>query len=85
MADISDPDEAAAIVAAVERSKPKSFTTLFTRLAEREWGKEDAPPAEADAPVAPGQLAAAGAGVRDLLSRVRGLAAAAKPSAEPTR
>lgn len=85
VADIMDPDEVAAIVAAVERGKPKSFTTMFTRLAEREWGKEDAPVAETDMPVAPGQLTAAGANVRDLLSRVRGLAAAAKPSAEPTR
>ena len=84
VADFNDPDEVAAIVAGVERGKPKSFTAMFARLAEREWGKGSSRPAETEKPAAAGQLAAAGANVRDLLGRVRGLSASAGASAEPT-
>ena len=84
VADFNDPDEVAAIVAGVERGKPKSFTAMFARLAECEWGKGNSRPAEIEKPVAAGQLAVAGANVRDLLGRVRGLSASAGASAEPT-
>ncbi|MBN2563509.1 MAG: flagellar biosynthetic protein FliO [Phycisphaerae bacterium] len=91
VAEIGDPEEAAVILSAVERSKPGSFSSMFARLTERDvenevWGAEQ----ECGVPLANGQLARAGADVRDLIRRIRALAmppvgaSRSEPSAEPT-
>ncbi len=85
VAEIQQPQEASEILAAVERARPSSFTSVFTRLSKGEpvenAGEE---PIEEHAAIADRQLARTGSAVRDLVSRVRGLRCDLNTSAEPT-
>ncbi len=85
LSEILDADEAAAVVAAVERAKPGSFSTMFGKLAGRGSGLE-AERLESEEP----DRAAASNGssgtqdpVRRLIDRVRSLSAGMDASAEP--
>ena len=84
VASIDNPEEVAAIIASLERAKPKSFTAMFARATERDWGKDSGGLSAEDVPLAGGQLAATGVNVRDLIQRVRSLSTGKAASAEPT-
>lgn len=86
LSEILDADEAAAVVAAVERAKPGSFSTLFGKLAGRGGGFEaDGPELGERGPVRElrGSSGAADP-VRRLIDRVKSLSAGMDASAEPS-
>jgi flagellar biosynthetic protein FliO len=85
VAEIQQPQEASEILAAIERARPSSFTSVFTRLSKGEPVENaTAEPIEEQAAIADRQLARTGTAVRDLISRVRGLRCDLTTSAEPT-
>lgn len=85
VAEIQQPQEASEILAAVERARPSSFTSVFTRLSKGEPVENATEePIEEQAAIADQQLARTGTAVRDLISRVRGLRCDLTTSAEPT-
>ncbi len=85
VAEIAEPNEAAEILAALECTRPGSFTSVFAGLTQKDLGKEQhADPIEQRSPVAGRQLDATGASVRRLIDRVRSLSSGMEVSAEPT-
>lgn len=91
VAEISDAAEASAVISAVERGRPGSFTSILSRSADRD-PEEDLTqqPIEDRIDIAPRQLAVTGANLRNLIGRIRSLAvppagtSVTGASAEPT-
>lgn len=78
-------DEAAALIAAAERGKPGSFSTMFSRLTERDLEHQlGVTETGAATPSSDGALASVGPDVRGLVQRVRTLASRSDMSVEPT-
>jgi flagellar biosynthetic protein FliO len=84
VAEISQPEELAEIVAAIERKRPTSFTSTFARLCARDPGKAVTEESvEAPDPAANEKLVRAGESLRDLVGRIRAWPET-RASAEPT-
>jgi flagellar biosynthetic protein FliO len=84
IAEVSQPEELAEIVSAIERKRPSSFTSTFARLCAKDPGKKvSEEPAERRALAASEKMVRAGESVRDLVGRVRTLSETVT-SAEPT-
>lgn len=82
--EISDPEELADVVSAVERGRPNSFSSAFARFCPRDYGGKLAErQAEGRDAVPVDRLTKAGGGVRDLVGRIRSLSEKGE-SAEPT-
>jgi flagellar biosynthetic protein FliO len=72
LCEISDPEEAALLVASIETRRPQSFTSAMARLTAQDDAGDVDEPAEDGAAVMPvGQLSAASARVRALADRIR--------------
>jgi flagellar protein FliO/FliZ len=84
LADIDDPDEAALLVADLQRAHPDSFTSVFRRFTtdESPVGPRSAEPAAAGA-TAVGRVVQAGDSVFGLLQRVQSMSEV-KPTPRPT-
>lgn len=94
LTEITDREETAEIVAAIESSRPTSFAQTFGHLTdaelkaadEEESGAADNAEAVNDAPLSTGELVQTRERVRGLLDKVRNIAGElARPSAEPAR
>ncbi len=93
LSEINDPEESAAIVAAVESSRPTSFATAFGKMSDQDLKAAEADDDETmaafntdDTPLGTKQIAQTRDRVRGLLDRVRGLAGElTSTSAEPAR
>lgn len=81
VAEIDREDEAAALIAAAERGKPGSFSSVFARLSERDLEPQSAGP---ETPVPDRDLASVGSEVRGLVQKARGLGSRSEASVEPT-
>ncbi len=76
VAEIGDPVEASEILAAVERGRPSSFTSVLTRFGEPTRGDEAATDELASEPALVGErTVGVGENVRSLIQRVRELSA----------
>lgn len=87
LSEITDPEEAAALIAAVERGRPDSFTTTFGRMSDREWADETNGPdtkdsIEEETSVSSRNLARTGREMRELVDRVRALSTGRRTPAE---
>ncbi len=81
VAEIDREDEAAALIAAAERGKPGSFSSVFARLSERDIEPQSGTPETTglDSP-----LASVGSEVRGLVQKARQLGSRSEASVEPT-
>lgn len=83
VAEITDVEEVAEVVATVEKNRPESFTSTLARLyAGRPGDETQDEEIESDVRVPSERLVAAGSNVRNLVDRIRGLSGEAA-SAEP--
>lgn len=87
ISEIRDPEEAAVIVAAIERSRSASFTSAFNRLvigAEREERGVESSSGDAASLRAPGgSIVPTGESIRRLARRVQAMTGSLAASAEP--
>ncbi len=87
ISEITEPEEVASLVAAVERGRPDSFTSTFNNMSDQELadeaeGRDLDDPIEEEAAVSSHQLARTGREMRELVNRVRALSTSSQTPAE---